>query len=63
MFFKTNDSQIAIFYEKMSSMDEGQAVFEQLTLNELKIWSSTTLKNFNNYSLIMTKIGDNLKIS
>ena len=27
-------------------MDEGQAVFEQLTLSDCKTWSSTALKTF-----------------
>ena len=30
-------------------MDEEEAVFEQLTLNDIKMWSSTALKTFNNY--------------
>ena len=31
-------------------MDEEPAVFEQLILYEIKLWSSISLKTFNNYS-------------
>ena len=44
MFYKTVGIQIAIIYEKMNCMDEEQ--FEQLTLSDIKIWSSTALKTF-----------------
>ena len=30
-------------------MDKNQAVFEQLTFSDFKIWSSTSLKTFNNF--------------
>ena len=33
-------------------MDEEQAAFEKLTLRDLKMWSSTALKIFNNYIII-----------
>ena len=35
-------------------MDEEQAVCEQLTLSDFKKWSSTVLKTFNNYTIIIT---------
>ena len=41
-------------------MDEEQAFFEQLTLSNFKMWSFTTLKDFNNYSVITTNISDNI---
>ena len=44
-------------------MDEEQAFFEQLTLSNFKMWSFTTLKDFNNYSVITTNISDNIMIS
>ena len=37
----------------MSCVDEEQAVFEHLTLNDFKMWSSIVFKTFNNYSIIM----------
>ena len=40
-----------------------KAVFEQLTLGDFKMWSSTTLKAFNNYSIIMTNYSDSIRIS
>ena len=44
-------------------MDKEQAVFEQLTLSNFKKWSSTALKTFNNYTIIMTNNSDKIKIS
>ena len=38
----------------MVRSNEEQAVFEQLTLSDFKKWSSTALKTFNNYTIIMT---------
>ena len=35
----------------MSHVDEEQAVFEKLTLNDFKKYSSTAFKTFNNYSI------------
>ena len=46
----------------MSRMVEEQAVFEQLTLNDFKMWKSTVLKTFNNYSITMSNIRRNLRI-
>ena len=43
-------------------MVEEQAVFEQLTLNDFKMWKSTVLKTFNNYSITMSNIRRNLRI-
>ena len=36
-------------------MEEEQAVFESLVSSDFKMCSSTTLKTFNNYSIIMNK--------
>ena len=41
-------------------MDEEQAVFEQLTLSDFKKWSSTALKTFNKYAIIMTNNSNNV---
>ena len=49
--------------KKMSSMDEEPAVFEQLILYEIKLWSSISLKTFNNYSIIKTNINNNIRTS
>ena len=46
MFFNTISNNIAIAFEKLRRMDEEPAVFEQLTLSEFKISSSTTLMTF-----------------
>ena len=43
-------------------MDEEQAVFEHLILSNFKKWSSTTLKTFNNYTIIMTDNSDKIRI-
>ena len=42
--------------KKMRRMDKEQAVIEQLTLTDFKMWDSTTLNTFNNYSKIMINI-------
>ena len=47
----------------MARMDEEQAVFEQLTLTDFKKWSSTALKTFNNYGIIMSSNTDNILTS
>ena len=47
----------------MGRMDKEQAVFEQLTLSNLNKWSSTALKTFNNYIIIMTNDSDKIRIS
>ena len=44
----------------MGRMDEEQAVFEHLTSSDFKMWSSTALKTFNNYSIIMKNSSDNV---
>ena len=46
----------------MSRIYEEQAVFEQFTLSDFKKWSSTALKTFNNYTIIMTNNSDKIKI-
>ena len=56
LFFNTICIHIAIVYEKMSIMNEEQAVFEQLTLSDFRMWSSKVLKAFNDYSITMTNI-------
>ena len=43
-------------------MDEEQAVFKQLTLSDFKRWSSTALRTFNNYTIIMTNNSDKIRI-
>ena len=47
----------------MGRMDKEQAVFEQLTLSNLNKWSSTALKTFSNYIIIMTNDSDKIRIS
>ena len=48
---------------KMGRIDKVQAVFEQLTLRDIKKWSSTVLKNFNNCTIIMTNSSCKIRIS
>ena len=43
-------------------MDGEQAAFEQLTLSDFKKLSSTALKAFNNYTIIMTNNSDKIRI-
>ena len=43
-------------------MDEEQAVFEQLTLSDFKMWNSTAVNNFHNYTTLMTENGDKIRI-
>ena len=43
-------------------MDEEQALLEQLTLSDMKMWSFTALKTFNNYNIITSNI-DNKRAS
>ena len=47
----------------MGRIDKEQAVFEQLTLSDFKKWSSTALKTFNNYTIIMTNSSDKIRMS
>ena len=47
----------------MGHMDKEQAVFEQLSLSDFKMWSSIALKAFNNYTIIMTNKSNNIRIS
>ena len=42
----------------MSRMNEDKAVFEHVSLSYFKKWSSTELKTFDNYSIIMTNISN-----
>ena len=44
----------------MGWMDEEKSVFEQLTLRNCKKWTSTALKDLNNYIVIMTNNSDNM---
>ena len=44
-------------------MDQEQALFQQLTLSTFQKWSSTALKTFNNYPIIMNNNSDNISIS
>ena len=43
-------------------MCEEQAVYEQFTLSDFKKWSSTALKTFNNYTIIMNNNNDKIRI-
>ena len=47
---------------KMGRTDKEQAVFEQLTLTAFKKWSSTALKTFSNYIIIMTNNSYKIRI-
>ena len=47
---------------KMGRMDKERAVFEQLVLSEFKKLSSTALKIFNNYTVILTSNSDKIRI-
>ena len=44
-------------------MGKEQAVFEQLTLSDIKMWSSPELKTFNNYARITTNNRGKIRIS
>ena len=46
----------------MGLIDKEQAVFEQLTLSDFNK-SSTTLKTFNNYTIVMTNDSPKIRIS
>ena len=54
---------MAVIHGKTSLMDEEQAVFEQIILSDLKIWSSIALKTFNNFSIIIANISNKIGIS
>ena len=41
-------------------MNKEQALFEHLTLSDFKMWSSSALKNFGNYSIIVANNPDNI---
>ena len=47
----------------MNRMDEGQTLFEHLTLSDLKKWSSAALNTFNNSTITMTSNSDKIIIS
>ena len=47
----------------MEHIDKKQAEFEQSTLSDSKKWSSTELKTFNNYPIIMNNNNENIWIS
>ena len=45
---------LRLFMEKVRAlMGEEQAVFEQIILSDVKMWSSKALKTFNNFSIII----------
>ena len=44
-------------------MDEDKVAHELLTLSNMKKWSPTALKTFNNYTIKMTKNSDNMRTS
>ena len=39
----------------MGCINEEQNAFEQMVLRDFKMWSSSELNNFNNYSIIIAK--------
>ena len=41
-------------------MDEEQAVFEQLTFSDFKMLSSTALKTFSNFPIMMNNNSNNI---
>ena len=47
----------------MSRVNKMQVILEQITINDVKVWSSKALKTFNNYSVTMTDTNDNIRIS
>ena len=47
----------------MSRMDEEQAILKQLPLSDFKMWSSTALKTFSSYGIVMGRNRDNIRIS
>ena len=47
----------------MSYVNEEKAVLEHLTLSNFKMWSSTALRYFSNYSIMITNDSDNIRIS
>ena len=47
----------------MGCLNKEQAVFEQLTISDLKEWRSLVLKNFNNYTTTMTSNSEKIIIS
>ena len=51
------------YLSKMGYMGKEQAVFEQLTLSDIKMWSSPELKTFNNYARITTNNRGKIRIS
>ena len=63
VFFETTGINMAVIHGKTSLMDEEQAVFEQIILSDLKIWSSIALKTFNNFSIIIANISNKIGIS
>ena len=51
------------YCDYLLKMDKEQAVFEQLILSDYQKWNCTTLKTFNNYTIIMTNNSDKIIIS
>ena len=62
-FFKTIDVHIAIIYQKLTRMDEEQAVLKQLKISNFNMWSSLTLKTFNIFSKVMINSSNNMTMS
>ena len=55
VFLNTISIHIGIIYEKINHMEEEQAVFEQIALSHFK--------TSNNFSIVMTNINNNIRIS
>ena len=43
-------------------MDKEQDEFDELTLSDFKEWGSTTLKTFNNYTIMKTSNSGKIRI-
>ena len=59
---KTVFQQESLWDLEIFRMYEGQDEFEQLTLRDFKMQSFSTLKSFNNCSLITADNSDNIRI-
>ena len=62
-FFNAIGIHIVINYEKLGRMDEVQAAFEHLKISDFKMWSSPTLKTFNNFRKMITNGYNNVTLS
>ena len=62
-FFQHYYQSYCDYLLKMGGMDKEQAVLEQLTSSDFKKWSSTTLKTFNYYTIIIINNSDKISKS